>query len=307
MPQSLLSNSDVKHLARQLGFLACGIAPLHPVHPEVARHYASWLECGHHARMHYLEQYRQLRIHPDQLLPGAKSIVCVALQYHPSSSPTQQGLAWYAQGKDYHLVLKRKLQVLQQALGVEGRCFVDTAPVMEKYWACQAGIGFVGRNTQLVIPQVGSAFFLGELVVASACDVYDKPMEFSHHPCGTCRRCIEACPTQALSSDGLNANRCISYHTIENRDALLPDFVRLHLGTCFYGCDRCLRACPHLRQPQQPTDPDFLPSPELLQMQPLQWKKLTVEQYRKLFKDSAVKRAKYEGLMRNIGSLACDE
>lgn len=295
-----MSVAKIKSLAFELGFLACGVAPVHPVAQETVEGYTRWLSKGYHAEMHYLEQYQSLRFAPQLLVPDAKSIICVAMAYHPGSHATQPALAWYAQGKDYHLVLKHKLHLLQEALGVEGRCFVDTAPVMEKYWAQEAGIGFIGRHTQLVIPQVGSAFFLGELIVTSACDVYDTPLSFTHHPCGTCHRCIEACPTQALSGDGLNAQRCISYQTIENRTASLPSFVCPHLTPCFYGCDRCLRACPHLQMPQKPLEPEFAPAPELLQMQPDQWKLLTEEQYRKLFKGSAVKRAKYEGLMRNI-------
>lgn len=300
MPSTLISHTLLKAHAQTLGFLACGVAPAHPVPPQVRQRYADWIARHCHASMHYLEQHAPLRFSPSELVPSARSVISVALSYHPGNSPTQPALAWYAQGKDYHRVLKGRLLQLQQLLQIQGRCFVDTAPVMEKYWAEQCGIGFVGKHTQLVIPGIGSAFFLGEIITDAECDVYDRPLTFTHHPCGTCSRCIEACPTQAIDGQTLHAGRCISYHTIESRETDLPDFVKPHLTPCFYGCDRCLRACPHLHAPQHPPITEFAASPQLLQMRAPQWAQLIEEQYQSLFQGSAVKRARFEGLQRNI-------
>ena len=179
---------------------------------------------------------------------------------------------------------------------IEGRAFCDTAPVMERYWACQAGIGWKGKNQQLIIPKAGSAFFLGELFLNVETE-YDAPIE---NRCGTCRKCIEACPTGALSEEnGLDARRCLSYLTIENRGEIPAEWSE-KMGTTLYGCDRCQQACPHHRY-AEPTEVDeFSPSAQFLAMKPTDWAQLTVEQYRQLFKGSAVKRAKYEGLVRNI-------
>ena len=299
MPSPVISHMHLKEQARRLGFLACGVAPAHPLPLEHCRYYEQWLKQGFHADMHYLEQHIPLRFSLAKLVPGARSVICVALSYHPADAPTQPALAWYAQGKDYHQVLRKRLQLLQQQLQVEGRCFADTAPVLEKYWAQQSGIGFIGRHTQLVIPGVGSAFFLGELITDAEFDAYDTPIAFRQHPCGTCRKCLDACPTKALNGSSLNAARCISYHTIESRAPKLPSFVQPHLNPCFYGCDRCLRACPHLHAPQQP-DAEFTANAQLLRMDAEKWKELSEPDYRNLFQGSAVKRAKFEGLMRNI-------
>ena len=184
---------------------------------------------------------------------------------------------------------------------LQGRAFCDTAPVLERYWAWQCGLGWIGRHTQLVIPRAGSAFFLGELMLNLPADAYDAP--FPTDRCGTCRRCIEACPTQALEEGrGLDARRCLSYLTIENRGGI-PEEAAARMYPYFYGCDRCLRACPHLRSAPPATEPAFTPRPELLQMEEEDWMALDMERYRMLFKGSAVKRAKYEGLIRNLKAL----
>ena len=172
---------------------------------------------------------------------------------------------------------------------------------MEKYWAWRCGLGWIGRNRQLVVPHQGSAFFLAEILLTCEADHYDEPLYDNplFTGCGACRRCLQACPTGALSEEGLDARRCLSYLTIEHRGALPAD-VRPLLDECFYGCDRCLRACPHLSKAQGTPVEEFRPSEELLQMTDEDWQRLTPEQYRQLFRGSAVKRAKYEGLMRNI-------
>lgn len=336
-----LSHANIKTEAERLGFARCGMAKAEPVDEAFAESYKAWLQAGCQADMHYLENYLDKRFDPRLMVPGASTIVSVALNYYPSQ--VASGIAWYAQGKDYHDLMRDRLNQLMEAIGAHGRPFVDTAPVPERYWAWRCGLGWIGKHTQLVVPKVGSTFFLGELFIEEEVDEYDQPIE---NLCGRCRKCIDACPTGAIkdrreelrekreefggnrekrrikredleggeelrvkreelnvNSDlsqacAFNSRKCLSYLTIENRGEL-PDWAFDAMDGMFYGCDRCLRACPHLHG--TPThEPMLQPSSELLNMTPSDWQALTVEQYRRLFKGSAVKRAKYEGLMRNL-------
>jgi len=299
-----ISSQTLKAEVLRLGFHCCGLAPAEPVMLEVTERYHEWITEGKQGDMHYLENHEAKRYDPELLVPGVKTIVSLAMSYNPGKEPTQPGLAWYAQGKDYHDVLKERMQQLMQNLNLDGRCFVDTAPVLEKYWAWRCGLGFIGRNTQLVIPRMGSTFFLGELFVMQEADEYDQPItkEPFENLCKGCHRCIDACPTGAISGDSegsLDARRCLSYLTIENRGEL-PDFAKPFLKECFYGCDRCIKACPHLHTEEGTPVEEFHPSPSLLNITREEWEHLTEEQYRELFRGSAVKRAKYQGLIRNI-------
>ena len=312
----VLHSSLINQEALRLGFSHVGLAPAEPVPDEFMARYERWLREGCQGDMHYLENHLALRRDPRLLLPGAKTVVSLAMSYNPGDQPTQPGLALYAQGRDYHEVVRERLAMLVENLKSEElrvnslayRICVDTAPVMEKYWAWRCGLGWIGRHTQLIIPGEGSAFFLAEILLTAEADAYDTPIVgndnfqfsiFNFQFCGHCRRCLDACPTGALSDDGLDARRCLSYLTIEHRGPL-PEGVGRHLRECFYGCDRCLRACPHFHFSASPVQ-DFRPSPPLLAMTPADWKRLTPDQYRELFRGSAVKRAKYEGLMRIIG------
>ena len=305
----MLSASHVKQLAAELGFSACGLAPAVPVDSGRAAELRRWLAEGCQADMHYLEGNLDKRLNPCLLVEGAKTVVSLAVNYYSSQVPPASGsayrLARYAYGTDYHEVVKQLLRRLMQQLGLEegrdGRAFVDTAPIDEKYWAQQCGLGWRGRHSQLILPRAGSYFFLGELVLVHPDDAYDAPMQ-SH--CGNCRRCIDACPTGALRGDGtLDARRCLSYLTIEHRGALPPEAAS-SLSPCFYGCDRCGEVCPwNLRFASDTSIADLQPREALLQMQNEDWKSLTLEQYRQLFRKSAVKRAKFEGLKRNIDAL----
>ena len=295
-----LHSSLFKEQALEAGFSACGIAQARPVDEVTANSYRQWLAQGGHANMNYLADNVDKRLDPTLLLPGAQSIVVVALNYTPASQlpDGEYQLAAYALGHDYHDVLKARLrQLAAQCLPADAgtKLAVDTVPILERYWAWQAGVGFLGRNHQLIIPGAGSMFFLGEIVTTAIFDSYDAPQPSR---CGTCHRCIDACPTGALESM-LDAKKCLSYQTIENRGAL-DESVKDKLGTTIYGCDRCQQACPW-NKGAKPTDiPELQPSESLLNMTRDDWHQLTLEQYQQLFRGSAVKRAKYEGLMRNI-------
>lgn len=266
--------------------------------------------------MDYMGNHTDMRLDPRLLMPGVKSIVCVALSYAPRRRipESEYQFAAYAYGNDYHDVVKGKLHLLAQAVGTEHyRAFCDSAPVLERYWAVQAGLGWTGRNHQLIIPHAGSMFFLGELFLDMEL-VYDSPMESR---CGNCHACIDACPTHALSAHGGSAaadadatafrsELCLSYQTIENRGSIPPKIAEA-MGNTIYGCDRCQRACPWNRFSPPATEPLLQPKPELLAMKKDDWRRLTVEDYQRLFKGSAVKRAKYEGLMRNIRAAGGNE
>lgn len=299
-PLTVLNREEVTEISRDFGFYACGIVPLRAVDATTADHYRRWLREGRNAGMTYMANYEDKRLDPRLLMPEARTMLCLAMSYAPDSShalsPDGYEFAAYALGKDYHDVVKRRLNALAVRLGLTVyRTFCDTAPILERYWAQQAGIGWIGRNRQLIIPGAGSMFFLGEILTDAEADRYDEPME-SH--CGACGKCIEACPTKALGED-FDARLCLSYQTIENRGDIPPELA-CKLGAGIYGCDRCQKACPYNRHTQPTPIEEFRPSPVMCAMTRDDWHNLTLEQYRAIFKGSAVKRAKYEGLMRNI-------
>ncbi len=305
----MLSAATIKAEASRFGFYRCGLSKAEDVETAEADRYRTWLAQGCQADMNYLENHQDKRFSPQALMPGVRTIVSVALNYYPTRTlPTNSlQLAWYAYGRDYHDVMKSKLNNLLQALRdtlptkqadtLQGRCFCDTAPVLERYWAQRSGLGWIGKNGQLIIPEAGSTFFLGELFLTLPADAYDIPQPAR---CGNCNRCIEACPTGALQAGRpIDARRCLSYLTIENRNEI-PEWAAPRMGTCFYGCDRCQQACPHLRFARPTGEEAFRPNEALLQMSPADWFALTEEDYRRVFKGSAVKRAKYSGVVRNL-------
>lgn len=258
--------------------------------------------------MAYMSNYLDKRLDPRLLMDGARTVVSVALNYYPAAfqqADTYQ-FAWYAYGKDYHDVVKTKLAALQEFIAARSsetdhiRAFCDTAPLLERYWAWRAGLGWIGKHTQLILPHAGSCFFLGELLLTAEADVYDQPQP---NRCGTCTRCLQACPTGALEVPfSLNSERCLSYLTIEHREAI-PRAMAQEMGKKIYGCDDCLKACPWNRFSTPCRIPELQPSAAFLAMKRPDWQALSEQQYKTLFNGSAVKRAKYSGLMRNIHSI----
>lgn len=291
MSSALLNSKDIKAQAQRLGFVACGFAKAEPVAEDFAVRYRHWLELDFCGEMDYMRRNVEMRLHPDLLVPGVRTIVSLAMNFMPEHQ--QPAMSLYAQGQDYHDVMKQRMRQLMETFQLEGRCFVDTAPVLERYWAWKSGIGIVTSNGGFIsVPGYGPTVFLGELFLTVEADHYDSPL--APPPLeGAGERLF--CP--ALTPEGLDARKCISYQTIEHRGPLPEE---IELKRTFYGCDRCLRATPQFAEAKPTAEPAFQPSEALLQMTPDDWRDLTEEQYRTLFKGSAVKRAKYDGLKRNI-------
>lgn len=302
-------SQQIKAEALRLGFSACGIARTHFV-GENKTYLEQWLANNYEAGMGYMNNHLDKRCDPRLLVEGAKSVISVALNYYPSRklNDDQLQFAYYAYGQDYHEVMKVKLASLfnyinEQLHPVNGRAFCDTAPVLDRYWAQQAGLGWIGKNTQLIIPHAGSYFFLGEILLDIELE-YDSPMKSK---CGNCRQCLDACPVKALEKPFiLNSNRCISYLTIENKGGIEPELAS-EMGNHLYGCDDCQKCCPWNRFATPQQTPELEPSEAFLSMEKQDWASLTIEQYRTLFKGSAVKRAKYDGLMRNLKAILPEE
>lgn len=307
-----ITSKQIKAEALDLGFSACGVARAGRVSAAEEAKLRRWIAAEGYADMQYMANNLDKRLDPRLLMDGLKSIVSVAMNYAPARKMPEGELqfAAYALGKDYHDIMKARLHALAARLGVSHyRAFCDSAPVLERYWAVQAGLGWTGRNHQLIIPQAGSMFFLGELFLDFEVE-YDSPMK---PKCGSCHACIDACPTQAIRLDPanghgslFNAALCLSYQTIENRGEIAPEAAK-KMGNTVYGCDRCQSACPWNRFATPTTEPQLQPCNELISMTRERWSRLTVDEYRLLFKGSAVKRAKYEGLMRNIRAIESNE
>lgn len=319
---------NIKAEALNLGFSACGVAKAAPVEKTDADIFMAQLESGGFADMEYMKQNVDKRLNPLLLMPEAKTIICVALNYAPSTriNPNEYQIALYAYGKDYHDVIKTKLHQLAASLNLKNyRAFCDTAPILERYWACKAGIGVICRNHQLAVDGIGQQCFLGEILCDEETSIGNHfprhspsrqsgicltppsvPRSISGmlrkglYSCLTCSACQTACPTKALKSDGIfDARKCLSYQTIENKGEI-PLNLSYKLGNYIYGCDRCLEVCPYNKGAEPTTESQFGISKALLQMCKSDWHNLSEEKYRQLFKGSAVKRVKYSGLMRNI-------
>ena len=303
-------NSElIKSRARSLGFLDCGISKAEFLKDE-AEQLKQWLAEDRHGDMQYMENYFDKRTDPTQLVENAKSVISVILNYYPEQKQREDTyqVAKYAYGKDYHFVMKRMLKDLLQYIWeeiaeVNGRPFVDSAPVMDKVWAQKAGLGWIGKNTNLLSREYGSYIFIGELIIDLELE-YDEPVK---DYCGDCRKCIDACPTGALTGPyRIDASRCISYLTIENKKEI-PEKFKGHYQDWIFGCDICQDVCPWNLKSNPPVHEDFKPHPDLLSLSKPEWKKLSRAHFKEIFKKSAVKRAKYEGLKRNIHFLTDQE
>ena len=297
----------IKQKALSLGFSACGIAPVRKLDEEEQR-LKDYLVNNYHGEMGYMSNHFDKRLDPALLVPGAKSIVVVLLNYFPAQM--QQGanipvISKYAYGKDYHLVLKDKLYQLLQFIQseeklVNGRVFTDSAPVLERAWAVQAGLGWIGKNGLLLNRELGSFFFIGELVLDTELD-YDIP--FTREYCGSCSQCLNACPTRALVKPYvLDSRRCISYLTIELKNDT-PDEFKPRLMKRAFGCDICQDVCPWNRKVKSHQTEEFNPKYGLLEMTREDWLKLTPEMFNELFHDSPIQRAGFLKLERNISNL----
>ncbi len=294
----------IKQHAKRLGFLSCGIAKADFLEEEAPR-LEAWLKNDYHGKMQYMENHFDKRLDPRLLLEGSKSVISLAYNYFPEQQQKDDTykIAKYAYGEDYHHVIKNKLfellACIRDEIGeVNGRCFVDSAPVLERAWAEKAGLGWSGKHTLLIQKQQGSFFFLAELIIDLELE-YDAPFTTDH--CGSCTRCIDACPTKAiLPNNQLDGSKCISYLTIELRDNI-PTQFKDQMEDWVFGCDICQDVCPWNRFSKQHNESLFSPKENLLELTKSDWKELTEETFRKVFKKSAVKRTKYVGLMRNVG------
>lgn len=295
----------LKEEARRLGFDACGISRAEKLDEEAYR-LEAWLNQGRHASMSWMENYFDKRTDPRLLVDGAKTVVSVLHNYFQSDDAADTNrdvgrISRYAWGDDYHEILKEKLFLLFEWLRtnvgeIGGRAFVDSAPVMDKVWAQKSGLGWMGKSTMLLNRSMGSYFFIGELII----DLELPPDGPIPDYCGSCTRCIDACPTGALAPYQIDAERCISYLTIENRDAQLPEEVSSEIGNWIFGCDICQDVCPWNKFSRPTTEPRFLPRTGVQDTELREWIELDLESFRQRFRKSPVKRTKYEGFQRNV-------
>ncbi|HNJ59205.1 MAG TPA: tRNA epoxyqueuosine(34) reductase QueG, partial [Chitinophagaceae bacterium] len=290
--------------AYQLGFDFCGIAKAEYLN-EDAKRLEQWLNKGMHGSMQYMENYFDLRTDPQKLVPGAKSVITLMQNYYPDSKQNASvpKISKYAYGNDYHLSIRDKLrtllQIITEKIGqVNGRGFVDSAPVLEKTWANKSGLGWVGKNGILITKHSGSFFFIATLIVDIEL-AYDNP--FTKDYCGSCTKCIDNCPTEAiLPQKVINASKCISYFTIELKDELIDESMKGKFKNWMFGCDICQDVCPWNRFSKPTNEIAFTPIPEVLNLTTQQWEELSEESFKKIFKNSAIKRSKYKGILRNL-------
>lgn len=292
----------IKEEAKRLGFLSCGISKAQFLEEEAPR-LEKWLNHNMHGKMQYMENHFDKRLDPTKLVQDSKSVISLLLNYFPSEEQNQNSfkLSKYAYGTDYHFVIKDKLkqllQFIQDEIGeVHGRAFVDSAPVLDKVWAAKSGLGWIGKHSNLLTQQVGSFYFIAELIVDLELE-YDLPT--TDH-CGTCTDCIDACPTQAITEPYVvDGSKCISYVTIELRENIPTEF-KGQMDDWIFGCDICQDVCPWNKFSKPHQEPLFNPHPQLLSMSKKDWEEITKDVFKKVFKKSAVKRTKFSGLVRNI-------
>jgi len=294
----------IKNFTKALGFEYCGIAKAMQLSAD-ARRLEQWLNKGLHGNMQYMENHFDLRIDPAKLVPGARSVITLLMNYYPSAHqiPEAPKIAKYAFGNDYHEVIREKLKLLllqiKENIGeVNGRGFVDSAPVLERSWAQKSGLGWVGKNGNLINKQNGSFFFIATLITDIELE-YDDP--FVKDYCGSCTKCIDACPTDAILPDKIiEGNKCISYFTIELKDALINDSMKGKFGNWMFGCDVCQDVCPWNRFSKPNEEINFTPLPQILNLTKNDWDEMTAESFKIIFKNSPLKRSKFEGIKRNL-------
>ncbi len=292
----------IKNEARRLGFLSCGISKAEFLEKEAPK-LEKWLNQNMHGEMHYMENHFDKRLDPTKLVEGSKSVISLLLNYYPSETQNNESykISKYAYGTDYHFVIKDKLKSLlnfiQEEIGeVHGRAFVDSAPVLDKAWAAKSGLGWMGKHSNLLTQQIGSFYFIAELIVDLELE-YDTPV--TDH-CGTCTACIDACPTEAIVEPYVvDGSKCISYFTIELKNEI-PNEFKGKFDDWMFGCDICQDVCPWNRFSKTHNEPLFDPNPELLSMTKKDWEEITEDVFKRIFKKSPVKRTKYTGLKRNI-------
>lgn len=292
----------IKAEAKRLGFLSCGISKAEFLEAEAPR-LENWLNKNMNGEMRYMENHFDKRLDPTKLVDDSKSVISLLLNYYPEDTQNTDSfkISKYAYGTDYHFVIKDKLKILlesiQDEIGeVSGRAFVDSAPVLDKAWAAKSGLGWIGKHSNLLTQQVGSFYFIAELII-------DLDLEYDHATtdhCGTCTKCIDACPTQAITEPYVvDGSKCISYFTIELKDNLPQEF-KGKFDDWMFGCDVCQDVCPWNRFSKSHSEPLFNPHPELLDMTKKDWEEITQDTFQKVFQKSAVKRTKFSGLQRNI-------
>ena len=295
----------IKAESKRLGFLSCGISKAEFLEDEAPR-LESWLNKNHHGQMTYMENHFDKRLNPKLLVDDSKSVISLLLNYFPSEEQNSDSykISKYAYGQDYHYVIKEKLKELlnsiQSQIGdISGRAFVDSAPVLDKAWAAKSGLGWIGKNSNLITQKVGSFYFIAELII-------DLELEYDYATtdhCGTCTACIDACPTDAIVAPYVvDGSKCVSYFTIELKDNL-PLEMKGQFDDWAFGCDVCQDVCPWNRFSKPHQEPLFNPNPELLSFSKRDWDEITNETFNKIFKNSAVKRTKFEGFKRNINFL----
>jgi len=292
----------IKTEAKRLGFLSCGISKAEFLEEEAPR-LEKWLNQNMHGEMQYMENHFDKRLDPTKLVDGAKSVISLLLNYYPQEEQNKDSfkLSKYAYGQDYHHVIKSKLRQLQEFISeeigeVQGRAFVDSAPVLDKAWAAKSGLGWIGKHSNLLTQQTGSFYFIAELIV-------DLDLEYDSRVtdhCGSCTACIDACPTAAIFEPYVvDGSKCISYFTIELKNEI-PNEFHGKFDDWMFGCDICQDVCPWNRFSKPHSEPLFNPHPEMLAMTKKDWEEITEDVFKKIFQKSAVKRTKYSGLKRNI-------
>lgn len=300
----------IKRLAAQSGFSYCGIARAEKLDDD-AKRLESWLNKGFQGGMTYMNNYFDLRIDPTKLVPGAKSVITLLLNYYPAQKQNEEAphVSKYAYGKDYHEVIKEKLKIFLQLIkdtigDVHGRGFTDSAPVLERSWAQKSGLGWVGKNGNLITKTSGSFFFIATLITDLDLEP-DNP--FIKDYCGTCTKCIDSCPTDAILPDKvIDGSKCISYFTIELKEMVIPGEMKEKFENNLFGCDICQDVCPWNRFSTPTTETAFTPLREILNFSKNDWEEITEETFKVIFKNSPLKRAKYAGIKRNLKFLSFD-